>query len=182
VLTLAPRAEAAVLQIEEEVEPTLAGDGELATTAALTDWGSKYAGKVVRIAGLLHLAKHGANGVRYPVQLETIEAAERIGRYFKACAINVFTQIGASPDIADALYLLRRVVSLGTDEVSERDMFTACSRSRFPTKEAMTQALKLLVDHGYLLPLNTPKPAGGGRVSPRFRVHPLAADAADGAR
>ncbi len=177
VLMLDPRAQAAVLRLEEDVEPTLAGDGELAATPALTDWGSKYAGKVVRIAGLLHLAEHGANGVRYPVQAETVGKAERIGRYFKACAINVFSQLG-NADITDAVYLLRRVMRLGADEVSERDMFN-CSRPRFPTKEAMAPALKLLVDYGYLLPLDTPKPATRGRpASPRYRVHPLAAQIA----
>jgi hypothetical protein len=181
VLMLDERAEAAVLRIEEAIEPTLAEEGELAVSPGLTDWGSKYVGAVVRIAGLLHLAEHGANGVRYPVQAETIEAAERIGAHFKAAAINVFAEMDADDNTADAVYLLRRVAALDVDEVSERDLFTACSRSRFPTKADMAPALKRLVDHGYLLPLDTPKPTGGGRVSPLFKVHPVAAIAADAA-
>ena len=182
VLTLDGRAEALVRKIQDDVEPTLIGDGELASPSTLTEWGGKYVGAVVRVAGLLHLGEHGEKiGRTYPVQPETIEAAERIGRYFKAAAVNVFAQMGGDPGTADAVYLLKRVVRLGRDEVSERDVFTACSRSRFPTKEAMSPALKRLVEHGYLIPRVTPKPAGGGRVSPRFKIHPSAADAADAA-
>lgn len=174
VLMLDPRAEAAVLRIEQTVEPTLAGDGELAAPASLTDWGSKYVGEVVRIAGLLHLGQHGEAGLRYPVQPPTIEAAERIGRYFKACAVNVFSQMGADPEIADAVYLLERIRRLGQGEVSERELFNACSRPRFPTMADMMPALTRLVDHGYLIPLDNPKPkpAGGRPPSPRYNAKP----------
>jgi replicative DNA helicase len=185
VLVLDERAEVAVRRIQDALEPTLAGDGELASPASLSEWGGKYVGAVVRIAGLLHLAQHGAGtGVKRPVQAETIGDAERIGRYFKAAAINVFSQIGAGPDIADAMYLLERVARLGADEVSERELLVASSRSRFPTKADMAPALKRLVNHGYLIPLVTPKPTGGGRVSPRFKVHPatIATIATDGSR
>jgi hypothetical protein len=173
VLMLDERAEGRVRKIQDDVEPALVGDGDLASPASLSEWGGKYVGAVVRIAGLLHLAEHGANGVRYPVQAETVEKAERIGRYFKAAAINVFSQMGAGADIADAVYLLERVARLAADEVSERDVFTACSRSRFPTKEAMTPALKRLIDHGYLLPLGTPQPTGGRPASRRYKVRNL---------
>jgi len=179
VLMLEPHAEAAVRRIQDDVEPTLAGDGELASPASLAEWGGKYVGAVVRIAGLLHLAEHGANGVRYPVQVETIEKAERIGHYFKAAAINVFSGMG-NPDIADAVYLLRRLVLLGVDDVSERDILT-CGRSRFPTKEVVAPVLKRLIDHGYLIPLEVPRSTTRGRpASPRYRVHPSAADATKG--
>jgi replicative DNA helicase len=181
ILVLDPAAESEVRKIHDANEPTLAGEGELASPPALTEWGGKYVGAVVRIAGLLHLGEHGECGLRYPVQAETIRAAERIGRYFKAAAINVFSLMGAEADIADAFYLLRRAVSLATDEMSQRDLMAASSRSRFPTKETMRPILKRLIEHGYLIPVDTPKPASGGRVSPRFKVHHLAADAADAA-
>jgi hypothetical protein len=104
----------------------------------LTEWGSNYVGAVVRIAGLPHLAEHGEAGHSTPVQAETIRAAERIGDYFKAAAINVFTRM-ADPDVADTVYLLGRVVSLDADEVSKRDVFTASSRLRFLTVAAVAK-------------------------------------------
>jgi hypothetical protein len=54
VLRLTEEAGAEMVAIETDIEPTLARDGELGT---LADWGSKYAGAVARIAGLLHLAE-----------------------------------------------------------------------------------------------------------------------------
>ncbi len=179
VLMLDEQAEAAVRRIQDDVEPTLAGDGALASPASLSEWGGKYVGAVVRIAGLLHLGQHGANsGVRYPVQAETVGNAERIGRYFTACAINVFSQMGAGPDIADAVYLLERVARLGCDEVSERDLHVA-ARSRFKTKAELLPALKRLVDHGYLIPLDPPKSTGGRPPSKRYKVHPHATEATE---
>ncbi len=185
-LVLDAAAEAEVRRIQDDVEPTLVGDGELSSPASLTEWGSKYVGAVVRIAGLLHLAERGADpgvlhaGINHPVNLDTIRGAERIGRYFKAAAINVFTGM-ADPNAVDARYLLDRAVSLGHDEVSERDMFTACSRSRFPTKADMQPALRRLIDHGYLLPADAPKPTGGRPASPKYRVHSASAKAAEAA-
>jgi hypothetical protein len=182
VLMLDPFAEVAVRRIEEAVEPTLAGDGEMASPSTLTEWGSKYVGAVVRIAGLLHLAAHGESGHSIPVGKDTVRAAERIGGYFKATAINVFTRM-ADPDVTDAVYLLGRVASLDADEGSERDVFTASSRLRFPTVAAMRPALDRLIEHGYLIRCEQPKKPGGGRPpSPRYQVHPTSAEAAQHAK
>jgi hypothetical protein len=148
----------------------------------LIEWGSKSVGAVVRIAGLLHLAEHGETGLRYPVQLETIRAAARIGRYYRLVAINVFAQMAADPDTADAIYLLDVAVRLGQDEVSERDLFTAASRPRFPTKAAMAPALNRLIEHGYLIPQQSAKPTRGRPATPRFKVHPASAKAAETAK
>ena len=113
VLMLDPHAEAQVRKIQDAVEPTLAGEGELASPASLTEWGGKD-----RRRGGPH-RRPAAPGrtwrrwCRYPVQPETIEAAQRIGLYFKAAAINVFSNRGRRPDTADAVYLLDRVAYLG---------------------------------------------------------------------
>ena len=120
VLTLTEAAQQEIQRIEAAVEPTLAGDGEL---ASLADWGAKYVGAVARIAGILHLAEHGADkGPREAVSAQTVLAAARIGEYFKASAINAFAEMGTDQATADAVYLLERIRHLGQDEVSERDL------------------------------------------------------------
>jgi replicative DNA helicase len=175
VLMLTPTAHEAMLTIEKAVEPTLAGDGEL---AHLADWGAKYAGAVARIAGILHLAEHGAEkGPKTPVQAPTVLAAWSIGKYFKVCAINAFTEMAADHVTPDAIYLLDRIGSLcvdGVDEVSERDLHVASSRARFKTKADLMPALDRLVDHGYLAPIPA-KPSGerGRPASLRYKIHPL---------
>jgi replicative DNA helicase len=169
VLTLTPAAQKAIQEIEAAVEPTLAGEGEL---AALADWGAKHVGAIARFAGIVHLAEHGADaGPRHAVEAQTILAAYRIGKYFKACAINAFIQMRTDPVTADALYLLERIRYLGEDEVSERDLHTASSRARFHTKADLMPAVDRLVDHGYLIPMPPPKPTGGRPASQRYKVH-----------
>jgi replicative DNA helicase len=138
---------------------------------------------VLRIAGNLHLAELGADqGPRQSVSAVTVLKAARIAAYFKACAINAFVQMRADQGLADAAYLLDRIITLGAGVVSERDLFTACSRSRFPTKATMTPALNRLVDHGYLALQQTSRKTGGRPSSPRYRVHPHAAQAAQHAQ
>jgi replicative DNA helicase len=168
VLMLTEDAQQEFQRIEAAVEPTLAGDGEL---ASLADWGSKLPGAVARIAGILHLAEHGADiGPREPVSAQTVKAAARIGEYFKAAAINAFAEMGTDQGTADAIYLLERIRRLAQDEMSERDLHVA-SRSRFKTKADLKPVLNRLVDHGYLTPLPVPKQEGAGRpASPRYRV------------
>jgi replicative DNA helicase len=165
--------------IESAVEPTLGGDGEL---ASLADWGAKYVGAVARIAGILHLAEHGADtGPREAVEAHTIQAAWEIGKYFKASAIKAFTEMATDRGTTDATYLLDRIGRLAHEEVSVRDLFTACSRSRFKTVNDLMPAIERLIDHGYVCPLPPPKPTGGRPASPRFKVHKTVAEAAQGA-
>ena len=100
---------------------------------------------MVRIAGLLHLAELGAAGITTPVQQKSIQAAERVAVYFKATAARVFNgvRVSAGPS-SDAEYLLGRIEALGESQVSERAIFTGCTRSRFPDKASMAPALKSL--------------------------------------
>jgi replicative DNA helicase len=169
VLILTPGAQEEMRRVEAAVEPTLAGDGEL---ASLADWGGKLVGAVARIAGILHLAEHGAEkGPREPVSAQTIVAAERIGEYYKASAINAFTEMGTDQGTADAIYLLERIRYLGQDEVSERDLYRAAKRLK--TKQDLRPPLDRLIDQGYLVRLPTPESTGGRPASARYRVTKL---------
>ncbi len=166
ILTLTDGAQEEMQNIETAVEPTLAGDGEL---AALADWGAKYCGAVARIAGMLHLAEHGpVDGPRTEVTATTVRAASRIGDYFKAAAIHAFIQMGNDVGTADAVYLLERLHHLGMDEVSERDLQRAAKRLR--TKQDLRLAVGRLVDHGYLVRLPAPPPTGGRPASAHYAV------------
>jgi replicative DNA helicase len=168
ILMLSPVAHKAMVDIETAVEPTLAGDGEL---ASLADWGAKFVGAIARIAGIIHLAEHGSDaGPKTPVTAETILRAARIGAYFKSSAINAFIEMGTDSGTNDAVYLRERVHRLGVEEVSERDLHVA-SKSRFKKKDDLIPVIARLVDHGYLVPLPVPEPTSAGRpASPRYRV------------
>ncbi|KXF48355.1 hypothetical protein AXA44_29690 [Rhodococcus sp. SC4] len=165
ILMLTPDAEHAVRDLEATIEPTLAGDGEL---APLADWGAKYVGAVARITGMLHLATHGPNGVRIPVAADTVHAATRLGAYFKAAAIAAFIEMGTDAVTADAMYLLERITRLGVDEISERDIHKAARK--FRAKVDMLPALQRLVDHEYIAKVpNTAQT--GGRPTIHYRIN-----------
>lgn len=169
VLVLTDEAQQAMEDVEEAIEPTLADDGEL---SVLKDWGSKYAGAIARIAGILHLAEHGADaGPMTPVAADTIRKAHRIGEYFKAAAINAFIEMGTDQAIADAVYLLGRIEKIAGDgaELSERDMHVA-TKSRFRKKDELMVAVSILADHGHLIPQQTDRATGGRPSSPRYVV------------
>jgi replicative DNA helicase len=167
VLILSPMAHAAINTIAADVEPTLAGDGEL---ASLADWGSKYVGAIARITGILHLAIYGhARGVITAIAVETVVAASRIGAYYKACAIRAFGDIGTDRVTSDAIYLLSRIMRLDQQRFSEREMQTT-TQSRFKNKSALMPAVNRLVEHGYLDPLPPSAPTGGRPASPSYEL------------
>ncbi|KRD05717.1 hypothetical protein ASE48_16210 [Mycobacterium sp. Root265] len=164
VIRLDEFAQAAFTAIERAAEPTLVGKGEL---AGLADWGAKYAGATARIAGLIHMAKHGHHGsVQQLVDADTVSRAERMAIYYKACAIQVFTEIGADPEVAKAAYLLRRLVELGEEVVDQRDMQRLAQS--FKTKAELVSAIECLVQHRHLLRLPAPERARGRPRSPQY--------------
>jgi hypothetical protein len=170
VLALTYEARQAIQAIEREVEPTLAGDGELAT---LADWGGKYVGLIARIAGNLHLAEHGPDGAGVAVQESTIRAAHRVGEYFKACAIKAFDEMGIDRRTSDAIYLLGRIQALGKDEISEREVQRAAKR--FHSKAELMPVLNQLVDHGWLIKLDdavrdVDAPTSGRPQTPHYKI------------
>ena len=170
VLMLDDDAAAEFHQIQVDIEPTLAPDGELGT---LVDWGSKFAGAIARLAGILHFAEYGAlEGAMRPVGVLTIKAAARMGEYFRATAISAFTEMGRDPVTVNAIYLLDRIRQLGLEEVSERDLMRAARR--FKTVSELRSVIYRLIDHGYLfkIPVTEPIAMSSGRPAVlRYRVH-----------
>jgi len=163
-IALTPEAHESVVRISEATEVELGDDGVLYN---LKDWGSKYVGAVVRIAGLLHLAEHGSAGVRTPITPETVLAALRIGTYFKAHAVRAFDVMQTDQAAAEMTFVLDRILRTGETELSERDIHRE-TRSRFHTADSLRPVLANLVDRNYLMPLLEPEQTGRGR--PRGQV------------
>jgi replicative DNA helicase len=192
ILRLNSDATAGVRALLETVEPQLAGTGQL---AGLADWGAKFVGAIMRIAGLLHVAEHGEPGYRLPITLDTLIRAQRIGTYFKHCAIAAFEQMRLDPAVQDALYLLDVIPRVSTEStesterlhdrdsvhsgnsvdtltVSRRDLHRASGR-RFQRADDLDEPIAVLIEHGYLAPTPPTETKGPGRKpSPRWYVHP----------
>jgi replicative DNA helicase len=171
-LDLTPDADAAVLTLEEAIEPRLAADG--GDLAHIVDWAAKLVGATVRIAALIHLADHLRTGWGEPIQAATIDRATQLGHYYLAHALAVFDHMGADPVVEDARTVLSWITRTRIDQFSRRDLFTAIRSTRIAKVGDLDPALNLLTQHGHIRPVPvTPSGHAGGRPpSPRFEVHP----------
>ncbi|MGI5349471.1 DUF3987 domain-containing protein [Streptomyces sp. CA-250714] len=171
VLRLTDEASAALVAYEERMEPQLRAKG--GKLGHVGKWAGKLVGTAARIAGLLHLAAHLADGYGKPVDGTTMTAAIEVADYFAAHALVVFDLMGADAAQARAATLLEVLRANGWETVSRRDLFAKLSRSEFPTVADMEPAVALLEDHGYLRVDTPPRNGKRGRPpAPRYVVHP----------
>jgi replicative DNA helicase len=171
VLTLHPDALAHLTALLEWLEPRLDPHG--GQLAGITDWASKLAGAVVRIAALLHLADRIRTGYDQPISPETMQAAEQLGRYYLSHALAVFDLMGATdPDLDDARHALDWIVRTQRDQFTRRDLFNAVRGQRFAKVTELDPALDLLTEHGYIRERTTTTGTKGGRPSIAYDVHP----------
>lgn len=152
------------------LEPQLGEDGDLGN---LADWAGKLLGTVARIAGLLHMAQHGPEGVRSPIDGPTMSGATLIGRYYLAHAQVAFGLIGADPQVEQAQKVLRWIVQSGVDTVTKADMWRGLRRGSLNTADDLDAPLGLLVRHGYLRPRAAERKAKGRTPSQAYDVNPL---------
>ncbi|MBK9314629.1 MAG: DUF3987 domain-containing protein [Acidobacteria bacterium] len=157
---------------EEEIEPMLGEDGDL---AFIGDWGGKLAGATVRLAGILHLAENAGNlRPKWPgnVSAETMKNAIAISRYLLPHARLAYAEMGADPKIEDAKYVLRWIKRTGLREFTERDAFEG-TKGRFKQVAGIRPALEVLEDHAYIRPEEGAIERRRGRKSsPKYTVNP----------
>jgi hypothetical protein len=174
-LELTTDARRILLDFQDWIEPRLhPRTGQL---APITDWASKLAGHVVRIAALLHLAHTFTTGYAGPVTDDTMRDAERVGRYYLDQALAVYDLMGRShPGLDDARDVLAWITKFcdrtGRDTFARRDALRGLQSNRFPTAEDLEPALKLLTEHGQIRPKAAEKNSKGGRPSHTYEVHP----------
>ncbi|MEQ4209643.1 YfjI family protein [Actinopolymorpha sp. B9G3] len=170
-LPLTDTASEAVLALEADVEPKLA---PTAAWAHVVDWGSKYVGAIIRLAGLLHLADHLRDGYQQPITAAIIHRAATLGRYYADHALAAFDAMGADPLIEDARVILDWLQRHKPDRLTKRELFTALPRPRFKRVTELDPVLDLLDQHGYLRRLPDPPRTGPGRPgSPEYLVNQL---------
>jgi hypothetical protein len=141
----------------------------------MRDWGGKLVGAMLRIAGLLHAAESRGDPTAFPIHPTNVEMAIRIAEFLGPHAEAAYQVMGVDADEANAKYLLRRILEIGKDEITKRDLFTAC-QSKFGKVENMEPAGKMLSDMGYIREhvIST-----GGRPSKCILLNPYAKGAKD---
>lgn len=119
--------------------------------APIKSWGSKMPGLVGRIAGLLHLVEHGADGLRIAVSEQTVERSIRLAEDYLIPHAFVLHEIAAeSPDRRAARDILAWILRDDVVRFTSRDATRAVRwlETRTGVRDA---GLGLLVDpHGVI--------------------------------
>jgi hypothetical protein len=135
------------------------------------------AGRVARIAGLLHLVTTlGGDPSSVPISGQTVEDAVTIGRWLVAHALSAYALITDPPEVAVARRLRHWIIRHGHKIFTERDANRAHPRI---DREELLKALRVLEDRGYIRRKPTPERDGkpGRKASPAWDVSPMVADA-----
>jgi len=174
-IRLSPDAYAAWLDFCTWLEPQLAPDGEL---GSIGDWAGKLTGAVVRLAGVLHMAEHGAAVGTWPREIAqpTMRAAITLGRYFIPYARTAFLEMSSSSPTQITAYVLSWIERRGQATFSKRDVYQGMKGAHGINRVAdLDTPLDILVEHDYIREQPTPPKAqgkGGMPPSPRYDVNP----------
>lgn len=158
------------LRWKQELEERRLPDGEL---RPLAEWSTKLESTTIRVAGLLHLAHgHGANDT---LTIDTVRLAIEVGNYWIAHAQAVHDMWGRDPMLDKARIILE--FAKGMDRFTTRDLYSK-RRAAFPRADETIGPLSILIERGWLRPVdNEWPPSGGGRGqrTPELLVHPSVA-------
>ena len=126
----------------------------------MREWGSKYIGLVLRIAGLMHIAADGDEDI----QMETVENAIQIGSYAFYHALYAYSILGADENVEKALHVVTKLRKLSVTRISRSDLYQKCRGRFFRDAKEMEPVLTLLEQHGYIW-MDIPTYSGVGRPS-----------------
>ncbi len=113
-------------------------------------WNGKAFGLAMRIAGLFHAfecMEQDQDPSEISIPLRVMENAAKVTEVLAVHAEKVFA--GNDKKHNNALYLLRRIQSLETDEFNKQDLWQK-SRRRFHSAESFDEALNTLENNGYI--------------------------------
>lgn len=127
------------------LEDRLKGSGDL---IELVDWGSKHAGNLARLAGLLHCVEQGPKG---EVSKETMERALAMSPYFVEHAKRAYGSMSFSEPEQDALYILSWMARTGRESFSVKELVQKGPRCLRGDRKRRLVALELLMERGELV-------------------------------
>lgn len=168
-LPLTTAARRVLIDYAAEVE---ARSGPGAELYLLRAWAMRQAGRVLRVAGALHLAANGRDALEVPLTAETAAAAVLIGRYFEAHAFAAFgLAVGHELD-GLAVYVLRRWIAAGGKPIRAAELHQAVRRiGNAATLRAILEHLR--DEHGLVRgPLPLEHQGVGRKPSAEWELHP----------
>jgi hypothetical protein len=172
-LRLSDEARAAHVQFRIDIEPEL---GEFGLLADMSDWASKLAGGVARIAALLHITRH-TDPQKHLITHETMKAAVEVAEYFISHAFLYFDAMAENDgsELSTARVVLEEIQRMAGDaqglSVGRRALHQRLQkRTRFKKASTLDTPLERLEDHGFIR-ITTDQT--GGRPSKTIHLNPL---------
>lgn len=165
VLTLSDAARDLWVKFAQKIENDQGDDGPLVD---MRDWCAKLPGGALRVAGLFHVAGHGA--ADEPISEETMKRAIGLCLRLIRHAQAVFDLIGADPAAEDAKVCWRWIERQGKREFLRSELHRA-HHNRFAKIDRLIQALEVLKGRN-LIAGPYKGAASGGRPPIFYRVNP----------
>lgn len=122
--------------------------GEALSSDEKRGWASKLPGFIARIAGLLHLMKHGVRS--NIIDLASMRAALEIGSLFVNHATVAFSMMRELGLNKEARKTWEFITSKANGEISRQDLITGLRNHSFGRAEELDQVIKELIDRGLI--------------------------------
>lgn len=154
-LTLLENGRQAEIALRGEIEKMFLEGGEL---AEMKEWGSKLAGQIIRVAGLLHVAEHvqplsvnlpNIKEIPKQINVETVNKAQQLVNYFIEHAKAAYGCMGADKGTQDAKYLLE-VIKRQDKPIIEYRVIQNLTRKRFRKAMHLKAILLDLEERGFI--------------------------------
>lgn len=128
---------------------------------------------VLRLSGLLHVAKHLRADSSVEISAETMTDAIRIVEYLMPHMLAVSELMEESEDMTVAKRILEWIEAKQSSSFSRRDLFRAVCCAQIPKAKNLDGGLSLLVERNWLQDTTPPRHPGavGRSPSPTFAVH-----------
>ncbi|MFG3639108.1 YfjI family protein [Micromonospora sp. NPDC047762] len=148
IIQLTADAHEAHLDYRDMLEPRL--HQETGDLAFMSDWAGKHAGRILRLAGLFHLA--AGNNPADPIDVHTMANAMHVGDWMLEHAVRVYggwRQAGGR-DMTGPLAILRWIRRDGVDQFTHHDAHIRLRGQGWANADAVRDALVVLVELGWL--------------------------------
>ncbi|MEV0645532.1 YfjI family protein [Phytomonospora sp. NPDC050363] len=161
-LTLAPDAQAVRAEWAQQVEVRLRPGGDLRETP---EWSAKLVGLTLRLAALLHTARHLTHAGDHPISAETMTASVELGDTLALHYRAAMHTAASDPATGTLAYVLGVLTDKDMNTFTRRELQRRV-QAKLPTAAVVTEALNDLAALGWVRPVQ----------GTTYELHPQAAE------
>ncbi|NDY55202.1 DUF3987 domain-containing protein [Desulfovibrio sulfodismutans] len=165
---LSPEALNLWRKFAQDVESALLPGG---TLEHMTDWGGKYPGQAIRLAGLMHMAT-APEPLTEPLSPQTMENALTAATILAAHATAAYGLMGSDPQLECAQSILKWIERDRVSSFTARDAMGKV-KGRYPTMDKVNAGLAILEERAFIFSASQDTRKGPGRrPSAVYTVNP----------